>query len=350
MSSLLLCHRFFQFSLPRWNKHWSGRAPTGADLQALFRDEIFPRRCLRVEFPRGIDEARALHEIFTERDEKFGVRALTEENPEYPAALRDYVPPERRPAVLYLRGRELPPEAEAVAVVGTRCPSPEGAEAARSFSAYFSLLGIRVVSGLARGVDTLAHWENLANGTVGVLGSSVTEIYPAENTALAEEILHRGGSLLSPYPTGQVPLPANFPQRNEIIAALTTGTLVVEGAEKSGAAITGKQALAMGKEVVVLAGDFRSAFGRGAIRLQQAGATLAANEEEAVQALYARLGGLAPTTRGLNADTKRRRSFTLREFCNSSGMDVPQALAALQEEILKGTILRVGADRYKIRS
>ena len=348
MNSLLLCHRFFQFSLTRWNRQWGGRAPTDGELNALFREEVFPRRCLRVEFPRGLDEARALQEIFRERDEKFGVRELTEEMPEYPPALREYMPPERRPGVLYLRGRELPAEADCVAVVGTRCPSPEGAEGARSFSAYFSLLGIRVVSGLAKGVDTLAHGENLSTGTVAVLGSSVTEIYPSENTTLAEDILLGGGSLLSPYPSGQVPLPANFPQRNEIIAALSAGTLVVEGAEKSGAAITGKQALSMGKEVVVLASDFRTAFGRGAIRLQQAGATMVANEEEAVQALYARLGGL--TTSVPELKRKNRRSFSLREFCDSSGMDLPQAIAALQEEMLKGNVLRVGADRYKVRS
>jgi len=297
-------------------------------------------------------EARELHLILTERELRHGVKYLCEGEEGYPPSVLSHIPPERRPAVLYLRGAGLPSEAEMLGVVGTRAPSGDGTEAARSFAAFFTLLRIHIVSGLARGIDTIAHRENKEAGTIAVLGSAVNEIYPTENNALAEEILSHGGTLLSSFPLGQVPLPANFPQRNEIIAALSTGVLVVEGAEKSGAAITGKHALAMGKTVAVLAADFRTPFGRGAVRLAQAGADFVLDEEEALQALYARLGGFLTgdlPMPGSGASRRRTASFSLDEFCRQSGFDVPRALSLLQEEILKGTVVRKGPDRYQRR-
>ncbi|RZA06925.1 MAG: DNA-processing protein DprA [Proteobacteria bacterium] len=347
MQNLLLAHRYFHFSLSRWVAAWDSQAPDERDLERLFKEDIFPRRCLKWEFPHSLSEAREVHLVLMERELRMGVKYVFEGSMDYPAALLSHIPPERRPAVLYTRGSPLPSEAEILSVVGTRSPSPDGIDAARSFSAFFSLLRIHLVSGLAKGIDTIAHRENLNRGTIAVLGSSLNDIYPAENFILSEEILAQGGTLLSPFPGGQVPLPANFPQRNELIAALSTGVLVVEGAEKSGAAITGKLALAMGKSVAVLSSDFRTPFGRGAVRLAQAGADFVLDEEEALQALYARLGGFLTGELPLGGTARRKRSFNLSEFCARSGLDIPPAISLLQEEILKGRIVRTGPDRYQ---
>ena len=204
-----------------------------------------------------------------------------------------------------------------------------------------------MVSGLAKGIDTIAHQENLRAGTIAVLGSGVHDVYPKENGEMAELILARGGSLLSPFPLGQIPLPVNFPQRNDLIAALSAGTVVVEGAETSGAAVTGKQTLSMGKSVVVLTQDFRSGFGRGAIRLQQAGANLVCSEEEALHSLFSRLGGFSgvalPALRG------KSREFTFEQFLRAAGKDVAAALVLLEEGISTGKIERRGPDLYRLR-
>jgi DNA processing protein len=349
VQNFILAHRYFHFSLSRWEAAFREGPPTDSELEKLFREDIFPRRCLKWEFPRTLEEAREMHLLLLEKELREGVSYLCEGGADYPPAILSHVPPERRPAVIYQRGAPLPSEAEMLAVVGTRSPSGDGIEAARSFASFFTLLRIHVVSGLAKGIDTLAHRENLSAGTIAVLGSAVGDIYPLENQTLSEEILARGGTLLSPFPTGQVPLPANFPQRNELIAALATGTLVVEGAEKSGAAITGKLALAMGKSVAVLSADFRTAFGRGAVRLAQAGAEFVLDEEEALQTLYARLGGFLTGELPMPETARRKKSFSLNEFCRRSGFDLPAALSLLQEEILKGRIVRTGPDRYQRR-
>ncbi|HEY8280263.1 MAG TPA: DNA-processing protein DprA, partial [Bdellovibrionota bacterium] len=163
-----------------------------------------------------------------------------------------------------------------------------------------------------------------------------------ENQNLAERILQQGGTLLSPFPLNQVPLPQNFPERNELIAALAAGTVVIEGAEKSGAAITGRLALSMGKTVCALTQDFRSDFGRGAIRLQQEGAVLVTREEEAVEALFRRFGGFAGPL-PLAKPIRKNRCFSFKEFQRASGRSVPEALALLEEGLLQGKIVRQGS-------
>lgn len=345
MDTLRFAHHFFHFESRAWQKLLE-KHPSPAELpRRLFAERLLPRRALRVPEPRTFAEAQRMHEELVAREAELGIRALPETHPDFPEALRQ-IPPERRPALVYLRGSPIPAESHLVAIVGTRHPSEAGRDAALSFATYLSAVGIRVVSGLARGIDTIAHERSLALGTIAVLGSGVGQVYPEENQRLAENILARGGSLLSPFPLDQVPLPQNFPDRNELIASLAAGVIVVEGAERSGAVITGRQALAMGKAVVALTQDFRSEFGRGAIRLSQDGAVLVTREEEAIEAIFRRFGGFAgslPPPERLPA----RATFSFREFHAASGRSVPEALALLEEGILQGRIERRGA-RYRL--
>jgi DNA protecting protein DprA len=352
MEILRFAHRFFHFESAAWRKacersnSFEKKGPDWHFARRLFRENLLPRRQLRRGVAQSFEEAVSLHERYCAQESSFGIRVLSESCPSYPEAIRQYVPPERRPPLLYVRGPDLPAEPELVGIVGTRSPSHAGMEAAACFSAYLSALGIRVVSGLARGIDTLAHQQSLETRAVAVLGSEVGNVYPEQNQELAESILAKGGTLLSPFPLDQVPLPQNFPDRNELIAALASGIIVVEGAEKSGAAITGRQALAMGKTVVVLTQDFRTSFGRGAIRLQQDGAVLAAREEEAVEAIFRRFGGfvgkLPPKWK-----VPKKRSFTFQEFQKAVKLNVPEAVTMLEEGILQGRIEKWG-EKYRL--
>jgi len=347
MEILRFAHRFFHFESAAWQKVTNGRLVDWKFAHCLFHESLLPRRQLRRGGISTFEEALKLHEHFKEREASFGIRVIDEENVSYPDAIRQHIPPERRPALLYLRGADIPPEAFLVGIVGTRSPSMCGEEGAQSFAAYLCALRIQVVSGLARGIDTLAHEQSLGIGTVAVLGSEVGNVYPEQNQELADRILTKGGSLLSPFPLDQVPLPQNFPDRNELIAALSSGVIVIEGAEKSGAAITGRQALAMGKTVVTLTQDFRSSFGRGAIRLQQDGAVLVTKEEEAVEAIFRRFGGFAGRLPCSASTLPQKRSFTFQEFQNAAGVSVPEALVLLEDGILQGRIERWGA-RYRL--
>lgn len=348
MNLLRFANHFFHFQSAQWNSLWQNEEPSLSGLERLFQEDLFPRRALKVgPAAPSLNEAVREFDQIQEWELKAGVRSITTASPDYPQAIIDHLPPERRPLFLFLRGPNLPTENRSVAIVGTRFPSPCGADSAENFSAYFTTLGIHVVSGLAKGIDTIAHHQNSRLGTIAVLGGGVQDVYPRENETLAEQIVERGGTLISPFPLNQVPLPHNFPIRNELIAALAVGTLVVEGAETSGAAVTAKQALAMGKTVVTLAQDYRSGFGRGAIRLQQAGANLVTSEEEALHALFSRIGGYEGGNLPKLGRSKKRE-FTFQEFLLSTGRDAGSALVLLEEGISIGKIERIGPDTYRL--
>ncbi|MGZ3694933.1 MAG: DNA-processing protein DprA [Bdellovibrionota bacterium] len=292
-----------------------------------------------------METARKFYEAILREEEELGVRVLAHSENEFPPTFTANITPERLPALLYLRGRELPEETSCVALVGTRKPTSLGVDAARNFGAYFTGQKLSVVSGLARGIDTMAHKENLKVGTISVLGSGVGSVYPKENQSLAEEILAAGGALLSPFPLYQIPLPQNFPARNELIAAMACGTVVIEGAEQSGAAITGHQALSMSKTVVVLSQDYRTTFGKGAIKLQQSGAVMVASEEEALQAIFAPHGGFQ--SQNEFSPKVRRKIFQFSDFQKATGKSNNEAAAMIEEAILRGRIERVDPQRYR---
>jgi DNA processing protein len=196
-------------------------------------------------------------------------------DPAYPPLLREIFDP---PAVLFYRGRLPDPEKALAAVVGTRRPSPAAAAEAFAIARGLGQGGISVVSGLALGIDTMAHRGNIAGqgATIAVLGSSADEIYPSGNKPLARLILERGGAILSEYSPGTPPRKWSFPGRNRIISALARGTVIVEAPEKSGALITAQFALDQGRDLWVastgaLGGDVRRA---GTVKLAGDGAKI----------------------------------------------------------------------------
>jgi len=171
-------------------------------------------------------------------------------NAAYPPLLREMYDP---PAVIFYKGCLPDPDKSLLGMVGTRKPSPEAARQAYTLACGAGRAGISVVSGLALGIDSMAHRGNLSGGVPGyaVLGSGIDEIYPSSNRALAKKILDSGGALLSEYPPGTPPSKWNFPARNRIIAALSRGVIIVEAPKRSGALITAAFALEQGKDLWV---------------------------------------------------------------------------------------------------
>ncbi len=234
----------------------------------LLRDAHIDRTAIEklLELRRTFDPAREV-----ERLQQAGVRAYTWDDADYPAALRTI---DRPPTVLYVRGCLLPEDETAVAVVGTRHASTYGREVAHAVAGALAQRGVTVVSGLALGVDTVAHRSALDAGgrTLAVLGSGVDQIYPAQNRALGEQVIGQG-ALISDFPLGTRPEARNFPPRNRIISGLSKAVVIVEAGERSGALITAEFAAEQGREVFAVPGSILNAGSAGCNRLIREGAT-----------------------------------------------------------------------------
>jgi len=191
---------------------------------------------------------------------------------DYPQALR-WIP--EPPPVLYIWGTLRPEDSLAVAVVGSRKPSPYGQLTAQRLSAELAQYGFTVVSGLARGVDSLAHQGALRAGgrTIAVLGSGINVVYPPEHRRLYEAIRAQG-AVVSEFPFDTKPDRWNFPRRNRIISGLTLGILVVEASDQSGSLHTARHALEQGREVFAVPGRIDVASSRGTNNLIKRGAKL----------------------------------------------------------------------------
>lgn len=222
---------------------------------------------------RRIAEARQVQAFQTERRliVQHGVRLLTLDAPDYPVLLRQTMVP---PPVLYVRGDLSPPEGLHLAIVGTRRFTRYGEQTTRRLVGELAqaVPELTVVSGLARGIDTIAHVQALESGlrTLAVLGGGLASIYPPENAELAERIATQG-ALLSEFHMAQAPLAKNFPIRNRIISGLCAGLLVVEAGERSGALITAGFALNHNREVFAVPGNVDVYTAQGTNRLIQRG-------------------------------------------------------------------------------
>lgn len=210
-----------------------------------------------------------------ERVRALGADVLILDDGTYPALLREIADP---PITLYVRGAwEACLDAPCVAMVGSRRCSTYGQNVAALLARNLATRGVTIVSGLARGIDAAAHRGALEAGgrTVGVLGTGVDEVYPRDHKKLAEEILERGGALVSQFPLGTPPIPENFPYRNRIISGLSLGTVLVEAAENSGSLITARLAMEQNREVFAVPGNVtsRNSFGTNYL-IKGAGAKL----------------------------------------------------------------------------
>ena len=216
-----------------------------------------------------------------------GVKLLTLDDPSYPLALLSTYDP---PVVLYVHGELVPEDALAISIVGTRHCSHYGRSQAEKLAAGLAAAGFTVISGLARGIDSAAHAGALSvdrGRTVAVLGNGIGVVYPPENKKLYERITGAPprGAALSELPLDSPPDAQHFPRRNRIIAGMSLGTVVVEGAETSGALITARFAVDMDREVFAVPGSVESPNSRGPHRLIKAGAKLVDDVEDILDEL-----------------------------------------------------------------
>jgi len=301
-------------------------------------------------------DARAVAARQRAAAERCGARLLTLEDADYPAALKPIPLP---PPFLVVRGRLAREDGLAVAVVGSRRPTPYGLRTAERLAGDLAARGVTIVSGFARGVDTAAHRGALAAGgrTVAVLGSGVDVVYPPENRARVPEV-ERAGALVSQFPMGTPPLPLHFPIRNRLIAGLALGTVVVEAAERSGALITARHAAELGREVYAVPGNVSSPTSEGANRLIQDGAKLVRDWEDVVaewpavwrQAL--RPIAVAPAAAGPDGSEGRLLALlgddpvTIDALIEGARLPVGDVAASLTTLELKGLVRQLPGQRY----
>ncbi len=258
----------------------------------------------------------------------------------YPPELLQLADP---PLLIYVAGQTHTRLGNAVAIVGSRNPTPQGAQTAEQFGEALSAAGLCVVSGLALGVDGAAHKGALRGGkgraasdhwhTVAVVGTGLDRVYPRQHQTLAHDIaLH--GLLISEYLLGTAPLAHNFPKRNRIIAALGLGTLVVEAALKSGSLITAKMALDLNREVLAIPGSIHATQSHGCHALIRQGAKLVEKAQDVLEELQ-----LAPQQQthlfgdalGQTKDADNAHSFNASEHPLLAHMGYsPVSLDALQ--------------------
>lgn len=233
------------------------------------------------------------------------------DNTRYPEPLRQ-IPD--APVVLYVRGEYHPDDRFAIAVVGSRRLSEYGEGVALRLASELSRAGFTIISGMARGIDTLAHRSALAAGgrTIAVFGSGPDICYPAENKSLMQRIIS-SGCVLSEFPPGAEPRKEHFPRRNRLISGLSLGVLVIEATQKSGALITAQYALEQNKEVFAVPGRITSRNSEGTNRLIKQGARIVLDTDDIIEEL-------APMLKGFiirRDDVKQAISEEESRICNT---------------------------------
>ena len=285
------------------------------------------------------------------------ITPLTWHDSLYPDRLKEIYD---RPPIIYVRGEIKEQDDWGIAVVGTRKPTAYGREMAHLLSNELARNGITVVSGLARGIDSVAHHAALESGgrTIAVQACGLDMVYPPEHQRLAKEIAS-SGALVSDYPPETRPRPDFFPRRNRIMSGLTLGTLVIEADEKSGALITAGYALEQNREVFALPGNVTSPKSQGTNRLIQEGAKLVTRIEDVLEELNLRLVPEQLVMQELievsspEADLLQflsREPIHIDEVTRQCSLPVSTVSSTLAMMELKGIVKQVGAMTYvKIR-
>ena len=301
-----------------------------------------------IQIRAGVNLDKILAQIATQ-----GIGIITWEDKLYPPRLKEIDQP---PPVLYVRGNLTTDDTWAVAVVGTRRVSAYGRQVTEELAAFLAVNGVTVVSGLARGVDAIAHQSALKNGgrTIAVLGCGVDRIYPPEHKLLAEKVI-ANGALISDYAPGTPPDASNFPPRNRIISGLAMATVVVEAGETSGALITAQFAVDQGREVFAVPGNILAPQSKGTNRLIAQGAHPMLSARDLLDVLnLGRVTEQRSVRRALPGDefeTKLMNVLTheplhLDDIRNLTGLPIERVSATLVMMELKGLVRQVGGNNY----
>lgn len=315
--------------------------------QAIFKKQMFWRA------EKEVDALR-----------KVGAKLVSWKEPEYPQALLQIYDP---PVMLYVRGDTQVLNSPSLSIVGTRRPTVYGSQMAERMGRELAVRGLAIVSGLARGIDAIAHQGATAVGgrAIGVLGTGIDVCYPKENKKLYEKVLERG-AIVSEFPTGSHPAPENFPVRNRIIAGMPLGVIIVEGKQYSGSLITARLAMEFGREVFGVPGNVTQAVSFAPNLLIKQGAKLVTNSEdvieelptpvraalvkaEAVEAEQRNLllvDGLSAVQRKLYELLSAEESRHIDDIVDTSGLNSSEVLATLFDLEMKGIVRQLPGKQF----
>ncbi len=319
-----------------------------------------PAALRSTQLPRQAIESLLYHRPRIDLDEEMeclerhGVRALSWESQDYPPLLREIDAP---PPVLYVRGSIVDADEFAVAVVGTRRASTYGKEAARVLVTGLVESGVTVVSGMAYGIDAMAHRTALEAGgrTIAVLGCGLDWVYPTKHRSLSKSIAEHG-ALVSDYPLGTKPEAHNFPPRNRIISGLSLGTVIVEAGRRSGALITLQYALDQGRETFAVPGTIFSGPSKGTNgAIKRSEAKLIENVQDVLVELHLtharqqqetrRVVGATPAEESLLTHLSRE-PIHMDELVRRTGLPTATVSSSLALMELRGVVRRVDNTSY----
>jgi len=288
-----------------------------------------------------------------EKLERHKVKAITGDDADYPARLKeiyDY------PPLLYVRGTLIPEDEWAIAVVGTRRTSIYGRQVTEEVVADLVRNKITITSGLAKGIDAIAHRTALEMGgrTIAVFGCGLDMVYPSDHVDLARKIMDHG-ALISEFPLGTRPKAEHFPQRNRIISGMSLGTLVIEAGEKSGAMITAHWAVEQNRDVFAIPGSIFSPASKGTNRLIQEGAKLVRNCTDIMEELNLAMMPQQMEIKELvtTTDTESqllghlsREATHIDDICRQTGLPIAAVSSTLAMLELRGLAKQVGSMNY----
>ena len=315
--------------------------------QAIFKKQLFWRA------EKEVDALR-----------KIGAKLVNWKEPDYPQALLQIYDP---PVMLYVRGDARILNSPSLSIVGTRRPTVYGSQMAERMGRDLAARGLTIVSGLARGIDAVAHQGATAVGglAIGVLGTGIDVCYPKENKKLYEKVLERG-AIVSEFPVGSHPAPENFPVRNRIIAGMPLGVVIVEGKQYSGSLITARLAMEFGREVFGVPGNVTQEVSFAPNLLIKQGAKLVTNAEdvieelptpvraalvkaEAVEAEQRNLllvDGLSDVQRKLYVLLSAEESRHIDDIVDTSGLNSSEVLATLFDLEMKGIVRQLPGKQF----
>lgn len=327
----------------------SAEAAWNASPQALQDSGLSPKI---VEGFQRLRKDISLEQV-AERIHSLGVQLFTWDDEAYPRRLKEIDQP---PPVLYVSGSLHPEDEWAVAIVGTRKVTSYGRQVAEEVATTLAHSGVTIVSGLARGVDSIAHQAaiNAGGRTLAVLGNGVDQVYPPENLKLATQIIEHG-ALVSDYAIGVPPDGQNFPPRNRIISGLSLAVIIIEAGDTSGALITASFAAEQGRDVFAVPGNIYAPQSRGTNRLIRDGAQPLLSPQDVLEALNLDMVTEHQTARmTLPTDPVEAQLYRLLsqqpkhvdEIRAESNMSIEVVSATLAMMELKGMVHQVGGMNY----
>jgi DNA processing protein len=315
--------------------------------QAIFKKQTFWR---------AEKEVAAIRQI--------GCQLVNWKEPEYPQALLQIYDP---PILLYVRGDASVLNLPSLSIVGTRRPTVYGTQMTAQIGRELAKRGLVIVSGMARGVDAIAHQGAMEAGgrAIGVLGTGIDVCYPKENKKLYEKVLERG-AIISELPTGSHPAPENFPVRNRIIAGMPLGVVIVEGKQYSGSLITARLAMEFGREVFGVPGNVTQETSFAPNQLIKQGAKLATNAEDVIEELptpvraalvqaealeseqrnLLAVDGLSPTEKRIYELLSAEEARHIDDLVETSGLNSSEVLATLFNLEMKGIIRQLPGKQF----